>query len=338
MPTKIVAIEHFLPAGRLTNEDLERDFADWPADKILEKTGIRSRPLAAAGETASDLAFGAAQSLMSKHAVSGDDIGYVIFCTQSPDYMLPTSACLLQQRLLLPSSTGAVDINLGCSGYVYGLGLAKGLLETDQTPSVLLLTADTYSKYINRGDKSVRTLFGDAGTATLLRRTEEQDESRLDAFVYGTDGRGGPNLIVPTSGARRPRTPESAEPKSDASGSIRSDDDLFMNGPEIFSFTMEAVPQLVQGVLKRASLTMDQVDHVIFHQANRYMLEHLRKKIRIPADKFVLAFEDYGNTVSSTIPIALGELLRSGKAMPGQRVLVVGFGVGYSWAGAVVTV
>jgi 3-oxoacyl-[acyl-carrier-protein] synthase-3 len=275
---------------------------------------------------------------MSKHAVSGEDIGYVIFCTQSPDYLLPTSACLIQQRLGLPTSTGAVDINLGCSGYVYGLGLAKGLLETGQASSVLLLTADTYSKFINRGDKSVRTLFGDAGTATLLKGAEDQDASRLDAFVYGTDGRGGPNLIVPTSGARRPRTPESAALKRDATGSIRSDDNLFMNGPEIFSFTMEAVPQLVQRVLQRASLTMEQIDHVIFHQANRYMLEHLRKKLRISTDKFVVSFEMYGNTVSSTIPIAFGELLRSGKARPGQRVMVVGFGVGYSWAGGVVTV
>lgn len=338
MPIRLAAIETFVASGTLTNEMLAADFQEWTADRILEKTGIGSRPLASVEECASDLAYGAAVRLLGNGLYSAADVEYVMLCTQSPDYILPTTACLLQDRLGIPTSAGAVDINLGCSGYVYGLGLAKGLIESGQVRNVLLLTADTYSKYIDPEDRSVRTLFGDAGTATWLEATGPGQASNIDSFVYGTDGRGGSNLIVRQSGSRRARPSEPGGGSGGRDPSSTQDESLYMNGPEIFSFTMGAVPRLVESLLRKASMSMADVDHVVFHQANKYMLEHLRKKIGIPADKFVIDLKDYGNTVSSTIPLALSRLMRDGRASAGQRIMVVGFGVGYSWAGAIVTV
>lgn len=335
MHASIKAIEYFLPEHTLSTADLAAEFPEWSAAKIDAKTGIDVRHIARPDECSSDLAAAAAEKLFASGICQRDDIDFVFFCTQSPDYLLPTTACLLQDRLRIPSSAGALDFNLGCSGFVYGLGLSEGLIVSGQASHVLLLTAETYSKFIHPGDRSVRTIFGDAGAATLIV-AKEAGESSIGPFVYGTDGSGGPNLIVSTGGMRHPRTAESAVAVEDDSGNTRSENNLAMNGAEIFNFTLSAVPQSIQSLLAKSGKTMDEIDLFVFHQANKYMLDHLRKRMKIPEDKFVLAMNHCGNTVSSTIPIALKHALVDGRLKDGSLVMVVGFGVGYSWGSALV--
>jgi 3-oxoacyl-[acyl-carrier-protein] synthase-3 len=330
MQAAISAIEYHLPEKTVTTEDLAAQFPEWSVAKIDEKTGIRTRHIAAEGECSSDLAVAAARKLFASGACSPESIDYVLFCTQSPDYFLPTSACLIQDRLGIPTTAGALDFNLGCSGFVYGLGLAQGLIATGQASRILLLTAETYSKFIHPRDKSVRTVFGDAAAATLLTAADRPDPL-IGPFVYGTDGSGGGNLIVPTGGLRRPRTAESGVEAEDGAGNVRSQNSLYMSGGDIFTFTLDSVPQAVHALLQKAAITPGDVDLFVFHQANRYMLEHLRKRMKIPSEKFQLSMEHCGNTVSSTIPIALKHAALEGRLPHGARVLLVGFGVGYSW-------
>lgn len=331
----IKLIEYELPECFLTNEILATDFSDWSVEKIEKKTGIRVRRIAAQYECASDLGVLAAEKIFINSNCKREEIDYLLFCTQSPDYFLPTTACLMQDRLGLPNSCGALDFNLGCSGYIYGLGLAKGLIETGQACNVLLITAETYSKYIHPGDRSVRTLFGDAATATLIQRSSTAEEI-IGPFVYGTDGTGGKNLIVPTGGSRLLRSKESAEVVEDEHGNFRSQDHLYMNGAEIFTFTLHSVPNAVKKLLFLSGKKTEDIDLFIFHQANKFMLEHLCKKLKLPEKKFFISFEDYGNTVSSTIPIALNDALLQKKLRAGDLVMLVGFGVGYSWGATLV--
>ncbi|HEY3696244.1 ketoacyl-ACP synthase III [Phenylobacterium sp.] len=330
---RIQALSSFLPEAVLTNDDLAALYPDWSADKILEKTGVRERRIAAPGETAADLAYAAARRLFEQPDVDPASVDFLLFCTQAPDYILPTTACLLQDRLGLRQDCGALDFNLGCSGFVYGLALAKGLIETGAASRVLLLTADTYSRYIHPGDKSVRTLFGDGAAATLIVAAEA-DHAMIGPFVFGTDGRGGPNLIVPTGGARRARSADTAEETTDDSGNVRTPDDLYMNGAAIVGFTLKAVPEAIGRLLAEAKLTLEDIDLFVFHQASAFILERLRRKVGIPPERFVVAFEDWGNTVSSTIPIALERQV--GQPSGTRLAMLVGFGVGYSWAAACV--
>jgi 3-oxoacyl-[acyl-carrier-protein] synthase III len=334
----IDAIEYHLPEGLLTNDMLAADFPEWSVDKIQEKTGISTRHISCQDECASDIGVLAAQKLFATGVCQPHDVDFLLFCSQSPDFLLPTTACILQDRLGIPTAAGALDFNLGCSGFVYGLGLAKGLIETKQSKSLLLITADTYTKYIHPKDKSVRTLFGDGAAAVLIRASTDvdSDEDLIGPFVYGTDGTGYKNLIVPTSGMRQEKTPQTAFVESDESGNCRSQDNLFMNGSEIFNFTLAAVPKAVHELLHRSGKSLEDIDCFVFHQANQFMLEHLRKKVKIPSEKFPVSMKHCGNTVSSTIPIALKDACNEGKIQSGDLVMLVGFGVGYSWGATLV--
>lgn len=335
MKAAVRAIEYYLPADVVTTEHLAAQFPEWSVAKIDDKIGVRERHIAAPDECSSDLAVAAARKLFDSGVCSPSDVDYVLLCTQSPDYFLPTTACLVQERLGIPSNAGALDFNLGCSGYVYGLGLAQGLVETGQASRLLLLTAETYSKFMHPRDKSVRTIFGDAAAATLVSAVDA-DEPAMGPYVYGTDGKGAQNLMVPTGGMRRRRTPESAYETEDEYGNIRSSDNLFMDGAEIFNFTLEVVPQSVARLLDRAGKRIDEIDLFVFHQANRYMLEHLRKRMKLPAETFCVAMSHCGNTVSSTIPIALKHASCEGRLKQGDTAMLVGFGVGYSWGATLV--
>lgn len=326
---RLAAIRSALPDGTLDNDQLAREFEGWSADKIYAKTGIRTRHIARADECASDLAVTAADQLLLDTGIDRSSIDYLLFCTQSPDYQMPTTACLLQDRLGLPTSIGALDYNLGCSGYVYGLGLCKALIESNQAYNILLITADTYSKIVNPADKSVRTIFGDGATASLVVAGEQPNIT--GPFVYGTDGRGVNDIIVPASGARQ-RPDPNAPLLSDDSGNARTVNDLRMSGPEVFNFTLRIVPDVVQRLLAAALVTKDAVDLFVFHQANGFMLDHLRRKLEIPKEKFVVFLENIGNTVSSSIPFALQEAARTGKLKPNSLVMLVAFGVGFSWS------
>jgi 3-oxoacyl-[acyl-carrier-protein] synthase III len=311
-----------------TNEDLQRAFPDWDLDLIYEKIGIASRHIAAADECASDLAVAAAQKLFSQFQIDPASIDFLLLCTQTPDYPLPTTACLLQSRLGLPISAGALDFNLGCSGFVYGLALADGLIRLGSCRRVLLITAETYSKYIDPTDRSLRTIFGDAAAATLV---EAADEPAMCGFQYGTDGEGADTLIVAAGGARPIK--DAIKPRHRK----RWPSALYMDGPALISFSVAQVPRLIDQVLKVAQLTRNDIDLFLLHQATKKMLEQLQLRLDIRDDRLPVLLEHCGNTVSSTLPILIDHLRREGRMHPGIRSLLVGFGVGWSWAGCVWT-
>ena len=331
----ITHLSYFLPEKTLTNDDLAIEYeSSWNSKKIYKKTGIKSRHIATT-ETTSQLAARAAEKLFSESGFPKEKIDFLLLCTQSPDYFLPTTACIVQDILGLPTSCGAFDFNLGCSGFVYGLAIAKGLIAGGMAKNVLLLTVETYTKYIHPKDKSVRTIFGDGAAATLITH-EEGDPCKIGEFVFGTDGKGASNLIVPAGAMAMPKSEETAKERVDEQGNVRSLNNLYMNGPEIFNFTLDIVPDTVKSLLARAKLSMDDIDLFVFHQANKFMLDSLRDKIGIPEEKFYLDMEDKGNTVSATIPIAMKDALDEGRIRRGDKLMLVGFGVGYSWAGCIV--
>lgn len=330
MKAFIKAISYYLPEKVLTNEELIKEFPEWTVEKVANKIGVTERRIAAENETSADLAVKAGLKLFKEHNIKPEEIDFVMLCTQSPDYFLPTSACVIQDRLGIPIRSGALDFNLGCSGFVYGLGLAKGLVVAEIAKNVLLLTAETYTKFIHPRDKGNRTIFGDGAAATLI---SNEGIAEIMEFSLGTNGKGENNLIVGTGGFRH-ITPLN-DLNFDDSGNPKSSDYLFMNGSEIFDFTQEMVPILVSETLGKNSLNLDQIDKFVFHQANKYMLNFIRKLIKIPEEKFYYFMEKVGNTVSATIPIALYEAMKDKSIKPGQLVLLAGFGVGYSWAGNV---
>jgi 3-oxoacyl-[acyl-carrier-protein] synthase-3 len=330
MSAHLRSVAVHLPAKVVTNEQLHAENPGWDMARIAAKTGIESRRIAAADETAADLAFAAAERLFANSTVQRDEIDYLLFCTQSPDYRLPASACILQDRLRLSVNCGAIDFNQGCSGYIYGLQLANALVSSRTAHNVLLLTGETYSKYIHPQDRSVRVLFGDAATASII--SADTQGARIIATEVGTDGTGYNNLIVPMGGARKRSGAESPQEFCDENGSIRSEENLFMDGQELFAFTLKRVPALVARLLQKTGLAAEEIDTYVFHQANAFMNEHLRTKMRLPKEKVPLSLQDVGNTVSNTIPLTLSRI--APQLSSGSKVMLIGFGVGYSWGAA----
>lgn len=324
----IEAVSSYLPQQVLTNDELAAEFGTWDAQKIYSKTGISERRIAATDECVSDIGVLAAQNLAKRHGIELNSVEFLIFCTQTPDYLLPSTACLVQDRLSIDTSCAAFDINLGCSGYIYALGIANAFVESGMFERGLVITADTYSKVIHPGDRSIRTIFGDGATATLVRATKN---GGLGPFIFGTDGSGTQNLIIPAGGTRLPKSAETAIAESDSSGNVRSKDNLYMNGPEIFIFSLVRVPEMVDGLLQKARINLSDVDLFIFHQANKFILDHLMRKMRIPEKKMYFCLKHVGNTVSSSIPIAIEDAIAKVYISPGQRILMASFGVGYSW-------
>ena len=326
----IKGISYYLPEKVVTNEELLQEFPEWSVDKVAKKVGVNSRHLAGVSETAGDMAEKAARNLFAEYGVSPEEIDFILLCTQSPDYFLPSTACILQNRLGIPTSAGALDYNLGCSGCVYGMAMAKGLIAGGIAKNVLLLTAETYNKYLHPSDKSNRSIFGD-GAAACLISTEGMAE--IGDFSLGTDGSGAEKLIVRTGAARYSKTTGKSE--VDDEGHTRYDDYLYMDGGGIFNFTLDAVPAMMKDILAKNSLTNDGVDYYVFHQANKFMLNTIRKVCVLPKDKFYVNLEETGNTVSSTVMIALKQCLDAGTIHKGMSVMVAGFGVGLSWGGTI---
>jgi len=322
MGATIKQIEYYLPEKILTNHDIKQEFPEWNDSMIEKKVGIKKRHIVNPNETALDLGFKACLKLFN--TINKNEIDFLLFCTQSPDYFLPTGACILQEKLGLSNNIGALDFNLGCSGFVYGLATAKGLISSGIAKNVLLVTAETYSKFIKISDKSNKSIFGDAGAATLISYSEID---KIGAFNLGTDGKGADNLIV-KNGASRNKT------------SMQDEDDnnyLHMNGPEIFNFTIKQIPQSINKTLSLNNLSEANIDYYIFHQANKFMLDYLRKKLKIEEEYFYNNMSETGNTVSCTIPIALYNCIQQQKVKSNDRILVSGFGVGYSWASTIIT-
>lgn len=328
MNVYIKAISYYLPERIVANEDLIKEFPEWSVEKVAAKVGVKFRHLAATDETAGDMAEQAAKNLFQEYDINPLDIDFILLCTQSPDYKLPSTACVLQHRLGLRTDVGAFDYNLGCSGCVYGLAVAKGLITGGMARNVLVLTSETYTKYLHPSDKSNRSIFGDGAAACLI---STDGIAELGEFVFGTDGSGANNLIVKTGGARKKENTNLFT--VDDEGHTCYDDYLYMNGGAIFNFTLEEVPTLMKQVLERNQLVKEDIDYFVFHQANKFMLNTIRKVCVLPKDKFYTNMENTGNTVSSTVLIGLKDCLNQEIIKPGMTVMIAGFGVGLSLAG-----
>ena len=327
----VKAISVYLPEGVLDNAELVRQFGTWTENKIYGKTGVSERRVVG-DEKVSDLAAAAGERLFEEHGIDRGSIDFLLLCTECPDYFLPATACIVQNRLGLRKDAGALDYNLGCSGFIYGLALAKGLVLGGMARRVLLITAETITRTIHPQDKSTRTLFGDAAAATLV---ESSAERGIGEFVLGTDGSGAERLIIPAGAWARPSSPETRVETKNKWGNVRTLENLYMDGPEILKFSMEVAPDCMNDTLERNGTSLEGLRLVVLHQASHMMLVKLRELLAIPEEKFVFNIEKYGNTVSSTIPIALYDSMRSGRLGKGDSVLVMGFGVGLSWGGTV---
>lgn len=329
----VKAISYYLPERIVTNEELVKEFPEWSVDKVAQKVGVDSRHIAAENETAGDMAEKAARKLFEEYHIDPKTIGFLMLCTQSPDYFLPSTACVLQNRLGIPTTAGAFDYNLGCSGCVYGMAMAKGLIAAGIAKNVLLLTAETYNKYLHPSDKSNRSIFGD-GSAACLISTEGFAE--IGEFVLRTDGSGAENLIVKTGGARQKTA--TGLFVEDEEGHIWYDDYLYMNGGAIINFTLDAVPAMMNEILIKNNLEKEQIDYYIFHQANKFMLNTIRKVCVLPKDKFYMNLSNTGNTVSSTVLIGLKDCIKEKTINSGDLVMISGFGVGLSWGGTILRI
>lgn len=308
----------YLPARVLDNAELVERFK-FEQRFLDEKIGIRRRHIAAADESVSDMAVSASQALLARGTVAPADIGALVLCTQNPDYRLPTTANLVQDRLGLPNTVAAFDINQGCSGYIYGLSVISAFMAANDIEAGLLITSEAYSKVIDPNDRDTVPLFGDGASATLVRR---DGPGKIGLGTFGSDGSGGPQLIVRGGGSRHPdRAP-------------KGEDALHMNGRAVFEFMMRRIPPDVRRCLERNNLTAEQVDLFLFHQASRFMVRSLTKALGLPESKVPIAVEDTGNTVSSTIPVLI-DRLGGLPALKGKTVLVSGFGVGLSWASTI---
>lgn len=326
----IKGISYYLPEKVVTNEELLQEFPEWSVDKVAAKVGVDSRHVSAPDETAGDMAERAARKLFEEYNMDPKSIDFILLCTQSSDHFLPSTACILQDRLGIPTSAGAFDYNLGCSGCVYGMAMGKSFVDSGLAKNVLLLTAETYNKYLHPSDKSNRSIFGDGAAACLI---STEGIAEIGDVVLGTDGSGAKHLIVETGGARQKAA--TGVVTEDEDGHQKFDDYLYMNGSAIFNFTLDAVPAMMKQILEKNQMEKDDVDYYVFHQANKFMLNTIRKVCVLPKDKFYVNLSETGNTVSSTVMIGLKQCLEAGTITPGMKVMVTGFGVGLSWGGTI---
>ena len=326
----IKGISYYLPEKVVTNEELLQEFPEWSVDKVAAKVGVDSRHVASEKETAGDMAEKAALKLFDEYNIDPKGIDFILLCTQSSDHFLPSTACILQDRLGIPTSAGAFDYNLGCSGCVYGIAMGKSFVDSGLAKNVLLLTAETYNKYLHPSDKSNRSIFGDGAAACLI---STEGIAEIGEVVLGTDGSGAKHLIVETGGARQKAA--TGVITIDEDGHEKYDDYLYMNGSAIFNFTLDAVPTLMKEIFAKNGIEKDEVDYYVFHQANKFMLNTIRKVCVLPKDKFYVNLSETGNTVSSTVLIGLKQNLEAGTINPSMKVMITGFGVGLSWGGTI---
>ena len=326
---RIAGIASAVPEGIRSVEDDAQLFGLEEMQKTSKTIGVRSRHVAPPQICTSDLCHLAANRLLDELGWERDSIEGLIFISQSPDYELPATACTLQARLGLPDRCLAFDVNLGCSGFTYGLWLASQIVAGRGVKRVLLLVGDICTRRLAPRDKAVIPLFGDAGTATAI----EFDENAAPMqFELGTDGTGYKAIIIPASGFRIPRTAETKQFEPGPDGIERSPENIYINGADVFNFTIKRIPPLVEAVMAKANLGRDDYDHFVFHQANAFMLQHLGKRLKIPNEKFVIAMDTVGNTSSASIPLAMTMTLREKLIAGPQQLLLAGFGVGLSWA------
>lgn len=325
---KILDIEYVLPDKVVTNQDLHNENPDWDMRNVEIKSGVEQRHIAAEGETAFNLAARACDKLFLDGRHDKSEIDAVIFCTQSPDYIMPSNAFLLHEYLDLDENVLAFDYNLACSGYVYGLAIARALILAGTATKVLLATGDTYSRYINAGDRSARVLFGDGAAVSLI--TASETDAGIRDVMLATSGKNHRKFYIPAGGCRLPKV---AEPtiEVDGSGNVRTPNDIHMDGMAVWSFIQSTVPKQIRSLMERNAITVDGIDLFVFHQASKMTLESLTKALRLNEKKVYLNLSQTGNLVSSSLPIALKNALDEGRIQPGNMILMSGFGVGLSW-------
>lgn len=306
-------------------------FGEDTVRKIIKRTGVEERRISQQLCT-SDLCEAAAQELMQSLGWEPSSIDALFFVSQTPDTSMPATACILHYKLQLSPHCLALDINLGCSGYVYGLWFASQLMMGGGIQRALLLAGDTASRFVSPLDRATAPLFGDAGSATALA-SDPNAPSMF--FQLGTDGSGAPHLKIPAGGYRRPSTEETRQRISREDGGIRSEEELWMNGAEVFAFTLQRIPTLIQSTLEEASCSIEDLDAVVSHQANRFLLKHLGRRMKLQPQQLPINLDRYGNTSVASIPLAMTTELADSLSSQTQKLALVGFGVGWSWGAAV---
>lgn len=330
---KIAGMQAAVPPHRHSYVETPEIFTQEEADKIYASTGIHSRRILPPHLCASDMCIAAAEVLLQRLNWSPESVDVLIYVSQDADYALPATACLIQNRLGLPTSSACLDVSLGCSGFVYGTWIASQLLNSSNGKRALVLCGDTSSRHLLPEDRGTLPLFGDAGVATAL----EYDENWPDSYaIFGTDGTGGQHIAVKAGGRRNPTIPELTPRSEEEEKQLYNDSRLYLNGAAVFSFTLKVVPQLVKDTLRLANLMVDELDMVVMHQANQFILEHLRKKSKIQGDKYLIDMKDFGNTSSASVPLAICHKLQHFFDNQTKKVMLGGFGVGWSW-GAIIT-
>ena len=302
--------------------------------RIESKSGVKCRHIAADGETALDLAMRACRQLFRRH--DRDSIDAVIFCTQTPDHVMPSNAFLVHRHMEFRENVFAFDYNLACSGFVYGVAMVHGFLAGGLARRVLLITADTYSKLIHNGDRSARVLFGDGAAATLIGRAE--GPGGFFDFDLAASGQYYDRFWVPAGGFRRPRSAETSVEHTDQNGNVSTANDIHMDGMGVWGFINSVVPGQMRALLDRNGKRLDDVDLVLFHQASKMTLDSLVRVLKLRPEQVFSNLEMVGNTVSSSLPILFKDACDQGKLRPGGLVLLSGFGVGLSSAAALMEV
>ncbi len=316
-----------VPKNRIINNEYGLRFYDQESlAKSVKTIGIKERRVVPDNVTTSDLCLKAAEKLINELNLNKQEIDSIILVTQTPDYRIPATACILQNKLQLKKNVLAFDINLGCSGYVFGLHTAMSIIKENGIRNSLLLVGDTVSKFVSENDKASNLLFGDCGTATYIDYDKDNDDDIL--FSLNTDGSGYDNIIIPAGGYLNQSSIETLRNKNYDLKSIRNDEQIYLNGSEIFNFTIREIPKDVNKISSRINR---EIDYYIFHQANYFMLNYLRKKIKIDKDKFLLSIENFGNTSGASIPLTITECLSKNEAKYSGNLLLSGFGVGLSW-------
>jgi 3-oxoacyl-(acyl-carrier-protein) synthase III len=315
----IVGSGSYLPPNRFSNEDLVKAGVDTSDAWIVAKTGIRERRFACEDQASSDLAAAAGAAAIASAGLSADAIDLVVCATSSPDHLLPSTASIVQNKL--GCSAGAFDLNAGCSGFPYALSVGFAMLQSGGYRHVLVVGADTYSRFLDPQDRTTYVFFGDGAGAVVLGPVP--GEASLLATIHGSDGAGAKRICVPCGGSRLPATEARLKERLHR---------FRMDGRGVWDFVIQRVPKLVHEVTARAGLSLEDIDLIIFHQANRIMLRQLAELLRIPESKLFTNVERYANTAAASIPIALDEAVKSGRLNHGQHVLLVGFGAGLSWS------
>jgi 3-oxoacyl-[acyl-carrier-protein] synthase III len=332
--TSIVGLAAVLPSGVLDNQELSNRFGEKETAAAVKMAGIQQRRVASAEHHASDLALTAAERLLRNSPIDRSLIDLLIFVSQTPDYRIPPTASVLHGKLSLSQSCATFDINQACSAYPYALSVAHSMIVSGTAHYALVLNADTLTKLIHPGDRSLAVLHGDGAAATLVGPC--QSDAGFEGFCLGTDGCGAKHLLVPAGGSRMPLSEDTQREQIDEAGCVRTAEHLTMNGPAVFHFSLYKVPEVTREALAKLGLTMDDIDCVILHQANRTMMDLIFKSLRVPPEKRFYCLESMGNLSGPSTPVALAEAWRQGRIRPGSRTLLCSFGAGLSWGVALI--